>query len=260
MSEILRYSDLVGNISQLVKQSKWQIVQNINHTITYTYWQIGKYIVEYEQKGQERADYGLGLVKKLSDDLTLTYGKGYSYRNLQLAKKLYNTFPIMQSLIAQSSDKDVFSNLEIALKNVSWTHLVRLLSIQNETERNFYLIETVENNWSVRELNRQIDAALFERLLINKNEKALKEIVSKGQKLTEPIDILKDPYVLEFLGLEETNLYSENPTIGIILCKEKNDFVVEYSLPKENTQIYPKEYLLYLPDKEELKKLLSKYL
>ena len=345
-SNTIEYNDLVREIAVLVKKKKGQLYHTINHTITSTYWNIGKYLVEFEQRGNIRAQYGTELLKNLSKDLTRQFGRGYSYRNLQLAKKLYNTFPIMQSLIAQFPRKEQLKPSEKALLQCSWTHLVRLLSISNETERNFYLIETVENNWSVRELNRQIDTALFERLAISTDKKNTNQLGEEGQVVLSGNNIVKDPYVLEFLGIKESPNYSEsdleaaiienlehfllelgkgfsfvsrqkrissdsdhfyidlvfynrllkchvlidlkigklkhqdigqmqmyvnyfdreiktdfeNPTIGIILCKEKNDFVVEYSLPKDNKQIYPKEYQLYLPDKKELKKLLKKYI
>lgn len=339
-SNVIKYNNLLEQIQGLVQKSKAQVQRNVNTIIVQTYWQIGYYIVEYEQKGSERAEYGTALLHNLSQDLTEQLGRGYSYRNLRLFRQFYLTFPIWQSLIAKSKEKLI--PIEKALLNCSWTHLVRLLSIKDETERHFYLIETVANKWSVRDLNRQIDTALFERLLLSKNTSTVKQITT--QKEVTPMDnVLKDPYVLEFLGFEEQNSFSENeletaiinnlekfllelgkgfsfvarqyrissgadhfyidlvfynrllkshvlidlkigklkhqdigqmqmyvnyfdreiklqdekPTIGIILCKEKNDFVVEYSFPKENQQIYSKEYLLYLPQKEELKKMLE---
>lgn len=341
-----QYHQLLEDIRILLAEGRKKVAREINQTVVSTYWEIGRYIVEFEQGGKERAEYGSELLKNLAADLTEQFGRGYSYRNLQLAKKLYHTFPIVQSLIAQSQKGEKLKPGESALLRASWTHLVRLLSVQNEAERNFYLIETVGNNWTVKELNRQIDSSLFERLLLGKDETEIKKIAGKGQKITQPEDILKDPYILEFLNLEESSSYSEselesaiisnlekfllelgkgfsfvarqyrissqdehfridlvfynrllrchvladlkigrlrhqdigqmqmyvnyfdreiktdfeNPTIGIILCKEKNDFVIEYSLPKNNKQIFPKEYQLYLPDKDELKKLLSKYL
>lgn len=337
------YSNLIDQIALVLRTGKQTATRAVNQTITFTYWQIGKYIVEYEQGGKERATYGAELLKNLSVDLTRELGKGFSYRNLQLAKKLFNTFPIMQSLIAQS--KENLKPSEKALLNCTWTHLVRLLSVNNELERNFYLIESVENNWSVRELDRQIQSAFYERIILNKDLKNVKQISEKGQITDTISDTLKDPYILEFLGIDENASYSESdletaiinnlekfllelgkgftfvarqmrfsagsdhfrvdlvfynrllqchilidlkigklthqdigqmqmyvnyfdreiktdfekPTIGIILCKEKNEFVVEYSLPQNNSQIFPKEYKLYLPKKSELKKLLEKY-
>lgn len=152
-----------------------------------TYWHIGEYIVEYEQGGKERAEYGTQLLKRLSEDLTTEFGSGCSYRNLKLIRQFYITFPIMQPLAAQSnfikgqassakSDAEKmqtvpaqFSDKAIAsIPKLNWSHLVRLLSVKNEDERNFYIIETAQNNWSTRELDRQINSSLFERLVLNK--------------------------------------------------------------------------------------------
>lgn len=347
MGELIEYTGLVEQIGALVKNNQQKLLHTVNTTITITYWHIGKHIVEFEQGGDTRAKYGTELLRKLSQDLTLQFGKGYSYRNLQLAKKFYNTFPIVQSVIAQSDIGN--SPIEQALLTCSWTHIVRLLSLKDETERSFYLLETVSNNWSVRELNRQIDTSLFERWALNKDKSQITDQlvkITEKQNTLQTEDILKEPMVLEFLGLGDIPMLSENeletaiinnlekfllelgkgfsfvarqyrisskaehfyidlvfynrllkshvlidlkigklkhqdigqmqmyvnyfdreikmdyenPTIGIILCKEKNDFVVKYSLPENNKQIFPKEYLLYLPDKEELRKLLNKYL
>lgn len=376
--EISKYNGLISSIETLLKDSRTRIVREVNQTIVITYWHIGRYIVEYEQGGKERAEYGTELLKRLSKDLTKSFGRGYSYRSLRKIKQFYITFskwPTMsakfdsvkwqtssaktknqkeQSLIDQSQNSIVQSSeaqspsskVQSVIAQLSWSHFVRLLSVKNEDERNFYLIETAENNWSVRELDRQINSSLFERLLLSKDKKGVKELSKKGQIVENIEDTLKDPYVLEFLGFEESSKYSEseletaiinnlekfllelgkgfsfvarqqrfssgidhfridlvfynrllkcfvlfdlkigkithqdigqlqmyvnyydreiktdeeNPTIGILLCKEKNDFVIEYTLPKENNQIFAKEYQLYLPNKDELKKLLKKYL
>ncbi len=353
----MKYNNLVEQIGDLVRNNRQGLWRAINTTITVTYWKIGQYIVEFEQKGKERAQYGASLLRNLSKDLTQQFGKGYSYRNLQLAKKFYNTFPIWQSMIFKSSTPIVQSMtaqsfsadlppVERALLNCSWTHIVRLLSIKDETERTFYLLEAVANNWTVRELNRQINTALFERSALSQDkERILKQLTNSNRDILKVDDIIKEPMVFEFLGLDNTpnlseneletaiinniekfllelgkgfsfvarqyrisagadNFYidlvfynrllqshvlidlkigklkhqdigqmqmyvnyfdreikinRENPTIGIILCKEKNEFVVEYSLSKDNKQIYPKEYLLYLPNKEEFKELLKRY-
>ena len=363
---IEKYTALFASIEVLVSNAKTKVAQTVNQTIIHTYWHIGQHIVEYEQKGKERAEYGTKLLKRLSEDLTKAFGKGYSWRNLQRFKKFYELFPIVptlsaqlenqkgQPLVAKSknskgqtlSAQSVNTKLQTAITKLSWSHFVRLLSVKNEDERSFYMIETAENNWSVRELDRQINASLFERLLLSKDKKAVKELAEKGQLIANQNDLLKDPLVLEFLDLKEPHTYSENDletaiidnlgdfllelgkgfsfvarqkrisagsdhfyidlvfynrllkchvvidlkigklkhqdigqmqmyvnyydreikledenlTIGIILCKEQNDFVIEYSLPKENSQIFSKEYQLYLPNKKELKALLNQYL
>jgi predicted nuclease of restriction endonuclease-like (RecB) superfamily len=352
MEQTVKYENLVIAIKELLQANRQKVYVTINQTVTLTYWQIGEYIVEYEQKGEDRAKYGLSLLDNLSKDLETHFGKGFSVRNLRLFRQFYQTFPIWQSLIAETSEsiqQSVNAKTSIvyeAFKQIAWTHLVRLLSIKNENERNFYIIETVNNNWTVRELNRQINSGLFERLLINKNEDKINEIINLGHKLNQPEDLIKDPYVLEFLGLKDHFTFSEsdlesaiienlssfllelgkgfsfvsrqyrissndehyfidlvfynrflkchvlidlkigklkhqdigqmqmyvnyfdrvirlaheNPTVGIVLCKEKNDFVIEYSLPVNNQQIFAKEFQLYFPDKNQLNKILKKYI
>ncbi|HED05116.1 MAG TPA: DUF1016 family protein [Ignavibacteria bacterium] len=165
----LKYGSLVSSIETLLNDARAKVVREVNRTIVFTYWHIGRYIVEYEQGGKERAEYGTELLKRLSQDLTKSFGKGYSYRNLQRIKQFYQAFPIVPSLMAQSEDekwptlsaKSELSKVQSAIAQLSWTHFVRLLSVKNEDERNFYLIETAENNWSVRELDRQVNGSLY---------------------------------------------------------------------------------------------------
>ncbi|MCF6269677.1 MAG: DUF1016 N-terminal domain-containing protein [Melioribacteraceae bacterium] len=203
-----KYGGLISSIETLLKDSRTRIVREVNQTIVITYWHIGRYIVEYEQGGKERAEYGTELLKRLSKDLTTSFGKGYSWRNLYNMTQFYTLFPILQSVIAKSEGQNVpslmaqsekqkgqsviaksqnlilqslsakspSSTLQSAFIKLTWTHFVRLLSVKNEDERSFYLIETAENNWSVRELNRQINSSLFERLLLSKDKKGVKEL------------------------------------------------------------------------------------
>lgn len=128
-----QYSHLLNNIRLLLESNRQKVMREINRTVVVTYWEIGRHIVEFEQGGKERAAYGTELVKKLLHDHTQSFGKGYSYRNLQLAKKFYQTYPIMQSLIAQSQENTSHTSAESALVQASWTHLVRLLSVTDET-------------------------------------------------------------------------------------------------------------------------------
>ena len=327
------FRNLFNKISNLIDQSRFTLVRQVNNTITQTYWQIGCYIVEHEQQGKERADYGDKLIRDLSEELAQIYGKGFSYRNLNLIRKFYLTFPKLQTVSAQ-------------FKNLSWSHFVRLVSVKDDLERNFYAIECSDNNWSVRELDRQINSCLFERLSASKDKNQVKALSQKGQVIENPIDSLKQPYFFDFTGLDENSLYSEsdletaiinnlqnfllemgkgftfvarqkrissnsnnfyidlvlynrllrcfvlidlkigkithqdlgqmqmyvnyydrqvktddeNQAIGLVLCKENDDFVIEYTLPEENKQIFAKEYKLYLPKRKELQKLLRKYI
>ncbi len=335
------YNNLLLEISNILTDSKSSVARTVNKTIVVTNWHIGKYIVEYEFKGKDRAEYGTQLLKRLSNDLTNKFGRGYSWRNLYNMKEFYKKFQILQTSSAKFNNK-----ISSSFSKLTWSHYVRLLSINDEDERNFYLIEAAENNWKERELDRQINSSLFERLVLSKNKEKIKELSENGHIMQSEQDILKDPLILEFLNIKNKDDYSENdleaaiinnigefllelgkgftfvarqqrissgtehffidlvfynrllrsfviidlkigklkhqdigqmqmyvnyydrevktdsenPTIGIILCKENDEFVVEYTLPENNKQIFANEYKLYLPNKKELRALLEKYI
>ena len=157
------YQVLFTQIGNILTQSKKLAYQSVNNILTTTYWQIGKEIIEFEQGGKNRAEYGEATIKQLSGDLTKQFGKGFSYRNLQQIKKFYLCFEKVQTPSAQSFP-------------LSWSHYVRLISITNPLERSFYEIEAIQNQWSVRELNRQFDSSLFERLTLSKDKKSVKKL------------------------------------------------------------------------------------
>ena len=322
--------DIYDEISNLLKEARKSIVSNINTTMTKTYFLIGKKIVEEEQNGNERATYGKNLIKNLSKKLTNEFGKGFSERNIEQMRKFYKTYSIPQTLSAEFK--------------LSWSHYLILMRMENIEERNFYEIESIQNNWSLRELRRQIDSALYERLVLSRDKAKVKELAFKGQVIEKPEDVVKDPYILEFLGLEEQSNYSENKleteiinnlenfllelgkgftfvgrqvrftfdekhfrvdlvfynrilkcfvlidlkigevthqdlgqmqmyvnyydryvrlpdenkSIGIIICREKNDTLVRLTLPEDNNQIFASKYMTVLPTKEEFKKVLDK--
>ena len=324
--------DVYAEISSLLKEARESIVSNINTTMTKTYFLIGKRIVEEEQNGNERATYGKNLIKNLSKKLTNEFGKGFSERNIEQMRKFYKTYSIPQTVSAEFK--------------LSWSHYLILMRMENIEERNFYEIESIQNNWSLRELRRQIDSALYERLVLSRDKEKVKELAFKGQVIEKPEDVVKDPYILEFLGLEEQSNYSENKleteiinnlekfllglgkgftfvgrqvrftfdekhfrvdlvfynrilkcfvlidlkigevthqdlgqmqmyvnyydryvrlldenkSIGIIICREKNDTLVKLTLPEDNNQIFASKYMTVLPTKEEFKKILDKNL
>ena len=188
--------DVYAEISNLLKEARKSIVSNINTTMTKTYFLIGKRIVEEEQSGNERAEYGENLIKNLSKRLTEEFGKGFSKRNLWQMKQFYLAYSKVQTVSAQFK--------------LSWSHYLILMRMENIEERNFYEIESIQNNWSLRELRRQIDSALYERLVLSRDKEKVKELAFKGQVIEKPEDVVKDPYTLEFLGLEEQSNYSEN--------------------------------------------------
>ncbi|MFH1231713.1 MAG: PDDEXK nuclease domain-containing protein [Planctomycetota bacterium] len=225
------YSGLLNRVSTLLQEARRKTVRQINTVITTTYWHIGAIIVEEEQKGKERADYGEYLIKRLSNDLTKRFGKGFSERNLRNIRAFYLGFPIRQTLSAESikhiksetpSRKSQISQtlsdqsqkpqtLSAEFKPMlSWSHYCELLTIEEPLARSFYEKEAIQNNWSVRELARQINSMLFERLSLSKNKKKVLSLAQKGQVITKPEDAVKDPYVLEFLGIPEKSYYTEN--------------------------------------------------
>lgn len=332
-------TDLSKKISNLLNESRQRVVQAVNHTMVLTYFEIGRMIVEEEQNGKERADYGSQLLSDLSNSLTQEFGRGFSITNLQQMRMFYNIYSKQQTLSAKSENSESLSeNFKL-----SWSHYLKLMRIDDELERKFYEIETLKNNWSLRELNRQYDSALFTRLAISKDKNEILRLSEQGQVIEKPQDVIKDPYVLEFIGIPEQNYFSENEleqklidklehfllelgkgftfvarqnrisfddkhfridlvfynrilrcfvlidlkvgelkhqdigqmqmyvnyydrivkleeeskTIGIILCQNKSEAVVEFTLPENNTQIFASKYLTVLPSKESLKKLIE---
>lgn len=227
---ILQNSLVVENISSLLEMARKHVAFNVNHTMVLTYFEIGKIIVEEEQNGQHRAEYGKFLLKTLSKELTKRFGRGFSQRNLEQIRQFYLTYSnqIPQTLSAKSekpqiqqtlSDKfeksqtpsdQSISELQRPVFRLSWSHYLKLMRIKDENERRFYEIESIENQWSIRELQRQYDIALYTRLALSKNKKEVKLLSEKGQIIENPKDLIKDPYILEFLGLPEKSVYSES--------------------------------------------------
>jgi predicted nuclease of restriction endonuclease-like (RecB) superfamily len=225
------YSSLVKNISNILDAARKNTTRAVNVILTATYWEIGKRIIEFEQIGEERAEYGQQLLKKLSDDLTKKFGRGFSERNLELMRLFYLSHPISQTVSAKSSKR--FSNRNTPsgkssnnlantnstltfISNLSdlfplpWSHYVRLLSVKNEEARKFYETEALRNGWSVRQLDRQISSQFYERTLLSKNKAAMlkKGSKAKNEDLISPEEEIKDPFILEFLNLKDE--YSEN--------------------------------------------------
>ncbi len=339
-------TDFYNKVVDLLKEARSSVVKTINKTMVYTYFEIGKIIVEEEQKGKSRAEYGKQILKGLSDRLTKEFGKGFSVDNLENMRKFYLTYSISETVSRKSNEKKtetVSRIFDIVDFKLSWSHYLFLSKINNTEERKFYEIEAINNNWSVRELQRQFNSALFERLVLSRDKKEIRKLSEQGQIVEKPTDTVKDPYVLEFLGLPEEKKYSEteleqkiinklehfllelgkgftfvgrqvrftfkekhfrvdlvfynrilqcfvlidlkigeishqdlgqmqmyvnyydrkvklpheNPTIGIVLCRTKDDALVEMTLPKNNEQIFASKYLTVLPSKEELKKLIE---
>ena len=193
VSNNAEYTDLLQNIGIALNNGRQKAVNQVNRAIVETNWNIGKYIVEYEQAGHEKAEYGSEILKRLSHDLIERYGKGFGMSNVNKMRKLYLTFPILQTLSAK----------------LSWSHYVELLKINDPQERSFYMHECEQNNWGVRELKRQMNSMLFQRLALSKNKEEVMMLAEKGQIIEKPEDVVKDPYVFEFVGLPELPVYKE---------------------------------------------------
>ena len=192
----LANNNIYQEIKELLYSAKNRVYQTINTTMTETYFQIGKRIVEEEQGGETRAEYGSALLKNLSSELIKEFGKGYSEQNL---KNMRQFFLIYQKRLTVSSEF-----------KLSWSHYIFLTRIENIDERNFYEIESIENSWSLRELKRQFDSGLFERLKLSSDKQKVKELSLNGQVIQTAQDLIKDPYILEFVGLPELSSYSES--------------------------------------------------
>ena len=183
-------TEMIEDIKNIIISSRKKIAYEVNNNMLIAYWNVGRIIVENEQNGNIKAEYGKQILKELSKELKKILGSGFSVSNLQYMRKFYIIYQKQQTLSVK----------------LSWSHYCGLLSIENEEERNFYEKECINSNWSVRELKRQLDTSLFERLLLSDGEKN-KEIVYKlsknGQSINNPEDILKEPYVFEFLKIKE---------------------------------------------------------
>ncbi len=196
MNEIVN-SNIVKQIRSLLETSRQKIATHVNTTLLHTYWQIGKLICEYEQSDSIRAAYGKQTLKVLSKELTKEFGKGFSVSNIQFMRRFYQTYQMQQT----------------ASVKLSWSHYCELLSISDADKRSFYEKEAVHSNWSVRELKRQIDSSLFERLLLSNGDANKEKVLSlalSGNEISKPADIIRDPYVFEFLGLPEDKPFLES--------------------------------------------------
>ncbi|NCQ58963.1 MAG: DUF1016 domain-containing protein [Flavobacteriales bacterium] len=336
-SNIKFYSQIV----ELLQSARNNVVRVVNQTMVLTYFEIGRMLVEEEQEGKERADYGKQILKELSKVLTKEFGKGFSVDNLENMRRFYLVYGKSETL-SRISENDI-SETSFRNFDLSWSHYLKLIRIDDTNERKFYEIEAYKNNWSIRELQRQFDSALYTRLVLSRDKEKVKELSEKGLVLEKPKDAIKDPYILEFIGLPEHAEYSEsdleqelidklehfllelgngftfvarqkrisfddkhfridlvfynrilkcfvlidlkigeikhqdlgqmqmyvnyydrkvrledeNKTIGIVLCKDKSESVVEYTLPENNEQIFASKYQTVLPSKEELKLLIN---
>ena len=375
MSNDIQNKILFSQVVELLQNARQQVLRTVNSTMVYTYFEIGRVIVEEEQNGKDRAEYGKHILKGLSEELTKEFGRGFSIRNLEQIRKFYLTYSnsaallrILEitdsSLLSTNSQNEKAQTLSAKFKNaipqttyaeldyhqtlisffkLTWSHYSFLMRIDDEKERRFYEIESEKYNWSVSELKRQYDSALYTRLDLSRDKEGVLKLSEQGQIIEKPKDLIKDPYILEFLGLPELHQYSEseleeeiinklenfllelghgftfvarqkritfddkhfridlvfynrvlkcfvlidlkigelkhqdlgqmqmyvnyydrekrledeNKTIGIVLCQNKSDLVVEYTLPEINEHIFASNYKTILPSKEEFKRLIE---
>lgn len=327
MSELIHgptYQDLLEQISRTYTAGRSAALQAVNAQLVQTYWQVGQPIVEFEQGGKDRAEYGAGLIQRLSADLRLRHGKGFSRSNLISMRQFY-------LLYSKGQKPSGF---------LSWSHYVELIRMDDPLERNFYEQQAIAEHWSVPELKRQHASSLFLRLAASKDKAGILQLARQGQVVTQPEDLLREPYVFEFLKIPDSgrvsetqleaalsqhlqqfllelgkgftfvgrqyritlgnihyrvdlvfyhrilrcfvlidlkmgnvqhldigqmNLYlgyfakeenqpDDNPPIGIILSRDKDELLVEYATYQMNSQLFVQKYQLYLPDREELRR------
>jgi predicted nuclease of restriction endonuclease-like (RecB) superfamily len=242
MAQISIIKTIFPQIKTLLQEARKAVVQTVNTTMVFTYFEIGKIIVEYEQQGEKRAEYGKETLKQLGQELTKEFGKGFSYQNLDRMRVFYKTYSNFSTLsrnlenqkilpknskTSQSSKSSKILPISQNSFTLSWSHYVFLMRIKNKDERNFYEKESQINNWSLRELKRQFNSALFERIALSTDKKGvLKDNLKKYHAPEKPEDIVKDPYILEFLGLEKHEKYSENEIEQAIIDNLEN-FLLE---------------------------------
>ena len=206
-------SKMIQEITSLVNEVKSNLSSEINKSIIYVYWNIGRIIVKHENENNNRLEYGKEVLKGLSTELTKYLGKGYSVSNLKYMRTFFKAYP----------------NYNELNEKLSWSHYCELMIIKDKAKRNFYEKECINSNWSVRELQRQLDTSLFERLLLSdgkNNKKKVLELSKEGQILNKPSDIIKEPYVFEFLGIKEPKPLLEKD-LEYKLIRHIEDFLLE---------------------------------
>lgn len=221
-------------ISHLIDESRRQVAKAVNTAMVYTYYSVGQYIVEFEQGGKVRAAYGKEVLKRLSARLTEQYGKGWSEDNLENCRKLFLNYSITEPVVrklnqetisepaVRKSDQEI--NSEPVARNIHtfllpWTHYLILMRVKNLQARKFYEIEAYNQQWSKRQLQRQIASSLYERLALSRDKDEVMRLANEGQVMENPSDIIKNPLVLEFLGLKPDTAYSETDLETAILDK-----------------------------------------
>lgn len=211
-NQLTANNSMILEIRELLENARKNVAQQVNTQLLTTYWNIGRIIVEYEQQNQIRADYGKQTLRELSKELTREFGKGFSRSNLQNMRAFYLAYEKCQTVSGK----------------LSWSHYCELLSITDENKRSFYEKESINSGWSVRELKRQIDSSLYERLLLSSgdaNKEKVLSLAQKGIEINQPADIIRDPYVFEFLGVPENKPILESDLENALVVQIEKFFL-----------------------------------
>lgn len=216
-------NDLFVKVSNLIENSRKQVAKAMNTSMVYTYYGVGQYIVNFEQGGKNRAGYGKEVLKRLSVRLTDKYGNGWSVDTLEKSRMLFLVYSKSATLSRKSMDTDTIQFPDFSL---SWSHYQILMRVENPEARSFYEIEASKQQWSVRYLQRQVCSSLYERLALSRNKDEVMRLAIEGQTLVKSSDVIKDPLVLEFVGLKPESTYSESDLESAIISKLQ-DFLME---------------------------------
>lgn len=221
---------LYSRIAEVIEGARHQVAHTANLAMVYCYYEIGRMIVEDEQQGNHRAEYGEKTLQGLSVKLTERFGNGFSYRNLKLFRQFYIAYSpsntIGQTPSAQLIDTSTLAHCEKPHFSLGWSHYSQLLRVEDPLARRFYEIEAAKENWSVRWLGRQIHSSLYERIALSRDKEAVMKLAVQGQTMDKPTDILKSPIVLEFLGMDEKSSYTET-TLETAILDKMQKFLLE---------------------------------
>ena len=217
--------DLLDKVSGLIEQARTYVKTSVNTAEVYTKYYIGKYIVEYEQEGNVRAQYGKQVLQELSKNLTARFGMGWSYPNLKNIKQFYLTYKKRLStdisVVGKKANQWLANSESSGCQcfKLSWSHYLILMRVENSDARSFYEIECVQQQWSKRQLQRQVGSCLYERLALSRDKDEVMRLAKEGQTVEKPSDVIKSPLTLEFLGLKPDAAYSESKLENAIISK-----------------------------------------
>ncbi len=236
MNELSAQTELFNNVAHIIEQARQRVRTAVNTAMVYAYFEIGRHIVEHEQKGDARAEYGKALLKELSAKLTARFGEGWGYAQLKNIRQFYLAYQEKANQRLAFSDNSsakkakqrlaFLQPTETKTLILSWSHYLVLIRIKDAAARSFYEIECAAQNWSVRQLQRQVNSCLYERLALSRNKDEVMRLANEGQAVAKPSDVIKDPITLEFLGLKPDEAYTESKLENAIITRMR-DFLLE---------------------------------